>query len=470
MTTAEELIRRKPATGVGGGLPVAYPPGGGGGVGIRGPQPTGGLQAGGAGGVGMRTDQIVNAGGLQAGGGFWNPEAKGYSSAGPVVALKTPTTPAPQAPPRNVAPSAYTAEGGGWASAGKSLAGWVPIDRPTSPPPPSTNITPLPGGGYIEESGLRWNPSQAQWEYTQRQTVDPRYGYPGAVGGAGTVDYTSSSGMRLSASQIREAVGLPANQPISQFDVDLAAERRRQLELQEQRQAADIAAQRQELELRRQDAEAQRKLQEERFRELELGQLRLQREQAAARERARQELLQRIDPFISQASQPVAPPPRESAPPPPPPIQLPRRAGAAEMSPEEAEAQRAAYAGARERIGLETQGALRSLMEQLGATGNIGAITEGTARVLGAGQAQIGETNRLLALERARRAGQISDQEYQAAVQAALRQAELEQAYRQMLYQGGLTQRAQDIGLQESAQGRLPAILSLLTQAYGGLY
>lgn len=96
-------------------------------------------------------------------------------------------------------------------------------------------------------------------------------------------------------------------------------------------------------------------------------------------------------------------------------------------------AESAAYGRARDKVGLETRASLNALNDEMGGRGMLGSTfaATGAARVLSAGQHELGDTNRTQAIEALDRAGQVEDRNYS----------------------GALSQRSQDIGLRGQDMG-----------------
>lgn len=97
-------------------------------------------------------------------------------------------------------------------------------------------------------------------------------------------------------------------------------------------------------------------------------------------------------------------------------------------------AQSAAFGRAKDQVGQETSGALAGLRSSLGGRGMLGSGAEsrGTMGVVNRGQAQLGDTSR----------------------EQAIQQAGLREREGALNYTGGITQRGQTIGQQESSANR----------------
>jgi hypothetical protein len=111
----------------------------------------------------------------------------------------------------------------------------------------------------------------------------------------------------------------------------------------------------------------------------------------------------------------------------------------------------AAYGAAKDRVGRNSEAAIRSLrnvMQQRGISGS-GIEAEGTANILGSATSELGGISRDIAGKELQRKYQTEDQQYQ----------------------GDLQQRGQDISLQQGRVGLLPSLLSFMkTTNTGRLY
>lgn len=106
---------------------------------------------------------------------------------------------------------------------------------------------------------------------------------------------------------------------------------------------------------------------------------------------------------------------------------------------DEEAARQAAYARAKEAIGMQTRGAINSLRDQFAGTGNEGAQQEATASVVGGGNTQLGNVSRDQMIMDLERAAAVSDRDYA----------------------GNIQQRGQDMSLVPILQGLLSARTAL---------
>lgn len=111
-------------------------------------------------------------------------------------------------------------------------------------------------------------------------------------------------------------------------------------------------------------------------------------------------------------------------------------------------AEQAAYARAKDRIGKSMRGAVDSLRDEFGGTGAIGAQAKALGSVVAAGQGQLAETDRDIALEGERRRQDVEDRDYEG--ELTRRGQDIGQRGQDVSllgtgYGGGITQRGQDI-------------------------
>lgn len=103
-------------------------------------------------------------------------------------------------------------------------------------------------------------------------------------------------------------------------------------------------------------------------------------------------------------------------------------------------ASEAAFNRAKDRIGQSTRGAVDSLRDMYAGSGSVGAQRQGMEDIAGGGLAQISDVAREQMIQEMLRAGQISDR----------------------TYEGGITQRGQDIQAQQQQKQMLMGLYSQL--------
>lgn len=140
-------------------------------------------------------------------------------------------------------------------------------------------------------------------------------------------------------------------------------------------------------------------------------------------------------------------------------------------------AQDAAYASAKDRIGLQGRASLDALREEFGARGLSGSDMEarGTADLIGTSVGQLGQVARDLSAADLARANAVADASYNTAVDTAktnyqgrLNQRQLDASVgttnATTPYQGAITTRGQDIDAANSAAANRRASLQVLAQ------
>ena len=129
-------------------------------------------------------------------------------------------------------------------------------------------------------------------------------------------------------------------------------------------------------------------------------------------------------------------------------------------------AQAAQFGRAKDQVGQETSGALAGLRSSLGGRGMLGSGAEsrGTSGIINAGQQQLGDTSRQAAITGSDLANQNATTNYQGGITQRGQDIGASEA----AFQGGITQRGQDLAASEAAAARQQQVLQGLLSALGG--